>query len=315
MKQQERDARFEVMRIFIIGGSGFIGCSLIDGLIAQGHTPTVLVRPGRQFGPLPPSVDLVAGDPTQRGKWQDVMTEYDVIINLAGATIFRRWSDAIKAEIFSSRITTTLRIVEALQNARGRNVQLFNASGVGYYGYRGDEVLDESASPGSTFLATLALEWESEARKAERSGVRVVLCRFGIVLGKNGGALKRIAALTRFYLGGAWGSGKQWFSWIHMADAVNAILFLLEHRDIEGPVNFTAPQPVRNKEMVTIFREVLRKNAFVVTIPEALFNLVLGEFSGEFLNGQRVSPQTLLAAGFSFQYPDLKGALSNLLLA
>jgi uncharacterized protein (TIGR01777 family) len=303
------------MKVFIVGGSGFIGRSLIDGLKAQGYWLTVLVRPGKELRRLPSSIDFVTGDPMEPGAWQDVMTEHDVIINLAGATIFRRWSDSVRAEILDSRIITTRRIVEALKNAKGKSMRLFNASGIGYYGHCGDEILDEYAPPGNTFLARVALEWESEARKAEELNVGVVLCRFGIVLGKNGGALRRIAALTRFYLGGAWGSGKQWFSWIHIEDVVKAFLLLLEHRDLEGAVNFTAPQAVRNREMVTTFREVLKKSTLINTIPEALFKLVLGEFSGEFLKGQRVSPCRLLENGFAFQCPTLKEALTDLLVS
>ena len=259
------------------------------------------------------SISLINGNPTERGEWQDVMTDHDVVVNLAGATIFRRWSDSAKREIFNSRINTTRRIVEGLRNVTNRRIQLFNASGVGYYGHQGDAVLDEHAHPGNTFLSMVAVDWESEARKAEESGVRVMRCRFGIVLGKSGGALPRIEKLVRLHLGGAWGRGKQWFSWIHMADLVKAFLFLLEHPDVEGAINFTAPEPVQNREMMHMLNAVLRKRPFVPVIPEGLFRLVLGEFSGEFLEGQRVIPRKLLANGFAFQYSSLREALSELL--
>jgi uncharacterized protein len=301
------------LKIFIIGGSGFIGQSLIEGLLARGHRPTLLLR-SRERSPFSEgSVDMLVGNPMEGGSWQDIMADHNVIINLAGATIFRRWSESAKKEILSSRIMTTRRIVEGLRNSARKKVQFFNASGVGYYGSQGNEALDEYAPPGNTFLSRVAVEWESEARKAEESGIRVIRCRFGIVLGRSGGALTKIERLVRLHLGGSWGRGEQWFSWIHVADVVGAFLFLLEHRDVDGAINFTAPEPVRNKEMIHDFNLVLNRRPFIRAIPELLFRSILGEFSGEFLDGQRVVPHELLANGFAFQYPSFKGALSDLL--
>lgn len=313
MKIKAVCAGHENMKIFVIGGSGFIGHALINSLKAEGHQITALLRTGNKQKESDRSVRYVAGDPMKSGRWQDIMMEHDIVINLAGAAIFRRWSDEIKAEILDSRMVTTRHIVEAIRNARSRSIQFFSASGIGYYGYRGDEMLDEHVPPGDTFLARVALEWESEAGKAAESGARVVLCRFGIVLGKNGGALRKVSALIRLYLGGKWGSGKQWFSWIHEEDVVNAFRFLLKNPGISGAVNFTAPEPVHNMEMVSIFRKVLKKGAIIGTIPAALFELVLGEFSHVFLNGQRVIPQKLIENGFIFQYPTLEEALTDLL--
>ncbi|MEI6153872.1 MAG: NAD-dependent epimerase/dehydratase family protein, partial [Deltaproteobacteria bacterium] len=228
MKIKAVCAGHENMKIFVIGGSGFIGHALINGLKAEGHQITALLRRGNKQKESDRSVRYVAGDPMEPGRWQDIMMEHDIVINLAGAAIFRRWSDEIKAEILDSRIVTTRHIVETIRKAQKRNIQFFNASGIGYYGYCGDEIIDEGALHGDTFLSRVALDWESEAGKAEETGVRVVLCRFGIVLGKSGGALRKISALANLHLGGMWGSGKQWFSWIHEKDVVNTFRFLLE---------------------------------------------------------------------------------------
>lgn len=302
------------MRIFIIGGSGFIGRALIDCLKSEGHELTALMRPqSTMSNERDKTIGHVSGNPMEPGQWQNAMIEHDVVINLAGSTIFRRWSDDIKKEIIKSRITTTRNVVEAIKKSRKQNIQIFNASGVGYYGYREDETLDEDAPPGDTFLAKLAVEWEAEARRAEESGTRVVLCRFGIVLGKDGGALGKISALVRRYLGGVWGSGEQWFSWMHEKDLVDAFLFLLKNQSVSGAVNFSSPEPVRNREMIDIFRKVLKKSAVINAIPQGLFTLIMGEFANVFLNGQRAIPRKLLDNGFVYRYPVLEKALVNLL--
>ncbi len=302
------------MRIFVIGGSGFIGRALIACLKTEGHELTVLSRPqSKTNSNRSATVGYVLGNPMESGEWQDAMIEHDVVMNLAGSTIFRRWSDGIKKEIFQSRITTTFNVVEAIRKSRKRDIQLFNASGVGYYGYCGDEALDEHDPPGDTFLAKLAVEWEAEARRAEASGARVVLCRFGIVLGRNGDALGKISALVKHYLGGVWGRGDQWFSWMHEKDVTDAFLFLLKNQSISGAVNFSSPEPVRNREMIDIFKKVLKRSAVINVIPQVLFTLIMGEFSNVFLNGQRVIPRKLLENGFMFSHPVLEKALIDLL--
>ena len=313
MKIKDIYAGLDCMKVFVIGGSGFIGHALINGLKAEGYQLTVLLRRGNKQEDTDRSILHVMGDPMEPGRWQDVMIEHDVVINLAGAAIFRRWSDEVKAEILNSRIVTTRHIVETIRKAQNRNIQFFNASGIGYYGYCGDEVNDEGALHGDTFIARVALDWELEARKAEEAGARVVLCRFGIVLGESGGAMRKISTLAKLYLGGMWGSGKQWFSWIHEKDVVNIFHFLLKNPNIAGAVNFTAPEPVRNMEMVSTFRKVLKKSSITGAIPAVLFELVLGEFSRVFLNGQRVVPRKLIENGFAFQYPTLEEALTDLL--
>jgi len=256
-------------------------------------------------------VTVLEGDSAASGNWQERVGKHDVIINLAGVSIFQRWSGGVKKEIYDSRMLSTRNIVGALKNSSKKRVQLFSASGVGYYGYHEDEILNESSPPGDGFLARVALDWKLEALKAQAPGTRVVLCRFGIVLGRGGGALKRTVPLFKCFLGGRWGKGNQWFSWIHERDLIDGFLFLLVHEKIQGPVNFTAPNPVRNIEMANALREAMRKRTIIPSIPDFL---IRGLFSAVFLKGQRVLPQRLLENGYAFKFPKLKDGLNSLFI-
>jgi uncharacterized protein (TIGR01777 family) len=301
------------MKIFITGGTGFVGRSLTTRLLEVGHELTILTRSLRNVHPLPPGASYLEGDPTKEGAWQESLAEHDATINLAGASIFRRWTDAAKQVMRESRILTTSHIVEALTARRPKQTRLLSASAIGYYGFHEDEALDEQSPPGEGFLADLAGEWESAALKARESGVRVVLTRFGVVLGEGGGALEKMIPLFKWWLGSPLGSGKQWFSWIHRQDLVNAFAFLLEHDEISGPVNCTAPRPVRNEEMTKILGEVLGKPTFMPAVPGFVLGAVLGEFGSMILKGQKVLPKKLKDSGFPFRFPELKGALEDLL--
>ena len=237
--------------------------------------------------------------------------EHDWIINLAGASIFTRWSEAHKKEIFASRVLTTRNLVAAL--AAGDRRQLFcSTSAVGYYGPRGEEVLTEDSPPDAGFLGELAKAWEAEALKAQDLGVRVVVTRFGIVLGRDGGALGQMMPLFKKFLGGPIGSGVQWFSWIHQADHARAFRFIQENPQISGPVNFTAPNPVRNRDLAQALGRVLHRPSFMPA-PEFMVRLALGEFADTLLTGQQVLPKRLLDAGFTFRFPTIDAALTDLL--
>ncbi|MGA2958588.1 MAG: TIGR01777 family oxidoreductase [Thermodesulfobacteriota bacterium] len=297
------------MKIFLTGGTGFVGKSLAPALIRGGHEVTVLTRSGKGG---PPGVSLVEGDPTQKGGWQAAIKEHDAVINLAGASIFTRWTDESKKIIRESRLLTTRNLVGALEGARVRH--FFSTSAVGYYGFHKDEALTEESLPGDDFLARLGRDWEKEAREAEKKGCRVVFTRFGIVLGEKGGALGQMIPLFRKYLGGPLGSGNQWFSWIHIEDLTGAFLFLLGHPEFSGPVNLTAPNPVRNRELAKTIGKAMGRPSFL-PVPGFMLKLALGEFGSILLEGQRVIPQKLLKSGFQFRYPEIEQAIEQIIRA
>ena len=302
------------MKVFITGGTGFIGKTITARLVRDGHTITLLTRSLRKEWILPEGASFLQGDPTRTGRWQSKITDHDAIINLAGASIFTRWTRKAKKKILESRILSTRHIVEAIDRKRDKKIHLINASAVGYYGACGDEKLDEGSPPGEDFLAHVVSLWESEARNAQRWGTRAVLCRFGIVLGKKGGALANIVPYFKRYIGAPFGKGTQWFSWIHEKDLAEIILFLLMHTEIDGPVNCTAPHPVRNKEMTKILGEVLHRPTFLPGIPSFALRAALGQSADILVKGQRVLPIKLRAFGFGHRFPTLKEALENLLV-
>lgn len=298
------------MKVFMTGGTGFVGTYLSRELAQAGHTITILTRRERPPSPAP-QIDFLVGDPTQEGTWMAAVPEHDWIINLAGASIFSRWTEALKKEIMESRVKTTRNLVTAL--AEGDLHQLFcSTSAVGAYGPRGEEELTEDSPPDAGFLGEVARNWEAEALQAQGLGIRVVITRFGIVLGKGGGALGQMLPMFRKFLGGPIGSGLQWFSWMHQQDQARAYLFVQEHPEITGAVNFTAPHPVRNRDLTKALGRVLHRPTFM-TAPGFMLRLVLGEFADTLLTGQKVFPQRLLDAGFKFNFPTIETALADLL--
>jgi len=233
------------------------------------------------------------------------------VINLAGASIFSKWTEEHKRAIRESRVNTTRNIVEGIPSPLQKPFTLLSTSAVGYYGFCGDEELVEDSPPGNDFLARIALEWEGEALKAREKGARVVITRFGIVMGEKGGALGQMIPLFKKYIGGPIGSGKQWFSWVHIKDLTEAFVFLLKHPEISGPVNVCSPNPVRNKDLARALGKALRKPSFMPA-PGFMIKLVLGEFGSVILKGQRVIPKRLLDHGFVFQYADIEKALQGI---
>ena len=303
------------MKIFITGGTGFVGSILTKTFSGHGYQVTVLTRSIKEGLALPEGASFLEGDSTQEGAWQKSVTEHDIIINLAGASIFKRWTRDNKRAIRDSRILTTRNLVKALGDRQGKETVLLSTSAVGYYGYSGDEEVDENSPAADDFLASVTREWEASALEAEKLGVRVLVCRFGVVLGATGGALQRMLPLFRWYLGSPLGSGKQWFSWIHQQDLANIYLFLINQRDISGPINVTAPHPVRNKEMTKVLGEVLTRPTFMPNIPGFILKLFLGEFSSTLLDGQKVLPKRLLDMGFHFEFSNIREALQDLLVS
>ena len=244
---------------------------------------------------------FLRADTTRAGDWTDALEDVDAVVNLAGKTIFKRWTRRHKQEMVDSRVLTTRRIVEALP--QGGRVTLVSASAVGYYGNGGEGMLPETAPNGTDFLARLSRDWESEAVSAEEKGARVVVARFGIVLGKGGGALSKMIPAFKSFAGGPIGDGRQWFPWIHVDDLTAAIAFFIREPEIRGPVNCCAPNPVRNRTLAETLGKVLGRPALVAT-PAFMIRLSLGEMGSALLASQRMIPERLDGKRFSLCLSD-----------
>ena len=298
------------MHVLVTGSSGFVGNHMVPFLLENGYQVTGVDRAPAKNPITGDGFRFIEADTTQTSDWQDAVNEADAVINLAGVSIFRRWTEKTKKLIYDSRILTTRNVVAAIPE--DRETVLCSTSAVGFYGARGDEAIDESASAGDDFLARISIDWEGEAIKAEKKATRVVLDRFGIILGKAGGALGTMLPAFRLGLGGPLGNGNQWFPWVHIADLIRAHRFVLEQPDISGPVNFTAPNPVRNRDLAKSLGKALNRPAFF-KVPGFVLRLAAGEFGEVLLNGQRVYPAMLLDKGFEFTYPTIEQALRDAL--
>jgi len=294
------------MNILISGSTGFVGSRLIDFMIAKGHLVKAV-----DAVPLPREIDNKAftffqADTTEPGQWQESLHNIDAVINLTGQNIFHRWTKKYKQQIYDSRILTTRNIVNALPESN--TVTLISTSAAGYYGSCNDELLDENKTAGNDFLARVCVDWEKEAFLGRKKGIRVVCTRFGVVLGKHGGALSKIIPAYRMFVGGPLGDGRHWFPWIQIDDLINSIDFVLSDDSIDGALNFTSPNPVRNNEFSRALGKVLNRPAFFRT-PAFMLRLAAGELGDVLLSSQRAVPAKLVSAGFVFKYPDLSEAL------
>lgn len=294
------------MHIVVTGGTGFIGSALVPALQADGHRVTVLTRGAtaddeacRRINRLS---ELAPEDPV------------DAIVNLAGASLAGgRWSEAYKQEIISSRLDTTAEVVALCQRQERPPAALISASAIGYYGHHGNEVLAEDGEAVPGFAHGLCQRWESVACRAREAGTRVCLARLGVVLDRGGGALEQMARPFRFGVANWLGSGDQWLSWVHRRDVVAAIQFLLAQEALSGPFNLTAPEPVTSREFCEVMK-TRKRTLITAPVPAAVLRLLVGEMAEELLlNGQRVVPAKLRAAGFEFAFPELSGALADLL--
>lgn len=292
------------MRIAVTGASGFIGSSVRAGLEAEGHELRLISRRARPgyFAWPSPDARFPAGS----------LEGAHAVIHLAGETVAQRWPERVKRRIRDSRVLGTQRLVEALEAVSPRPSVLICASATGYYGDRGEEVLDESSPPGEGFLAETCLAWERAAAQAAALGVRVVHLRFGMVLGRGGGALKKMLPVFRLCLGGRLGSGQQWMPWIHIDDAVALALWALSEPEVSGAYNAVAPAPVRNADFTRALEGILGRPA-VFTVPRWALRLAMGEAAEIVLSSQRVMPRAAINAGFRFRRPDVADALRALL--
>jgi hypothetical protein len=298
------------MEIVIAGGTGFIGKSLCEALRFQGHGVTMLTRrraeAERLFGPTVRAVEWDAAGP---GAWEDSLQGAGAVINLAGASIAdARWTAARKRLLIESRVKATRALVQACSRLAVKPRVLINASGVGFYGPHGDEVLDESHGPGRGFLADLCVQWESSAQEASSHGLRVVCLRTGMVLERDGGALPRMVLPFRLFMGGPVMPGSQWISWIHREDLVGLIEWALSHPTLSGPLNGVAPSPVTMAEFSRTLGQVLRRPSWL-PVPGFALNVILGELGSLMTTGQKVVPVIAQRGGYRFRYPFLEGAL------
>ncbi|MBI1902713.1 MAG: TIGR01777 family protein [Planctomycetia bacterium] len=300
------------MRVFVTGGTGLVGSRLVRALVARGDRPVVLSRRVReaveQFGP---KVEVAAGDPTTGGDWPAKVSGCDAVVHLAGESLFgKRWSAHQKEVIRTSRVDGTRNVVAAIAGAPERPKVLVSTSAVGFYGDVRDRELTESAAHGNDFLAQVCTAWENAALQAPE-GVRVVVLRVGVVLAADGGALMQMLTPFKLGLGGPAAGGKQWVSWIHVDDLVRAYLEAIDNPNLAGPVNATAPHPVRNLDFSRCLARALHRPC-AFPIPAFALKLRFGEVAVVVITGQKAMPAKLSRAGFTFRYATCDEAMADL---
>jgi len=289
------------MKVVVCGASGLIGTALRARLEADGHEVVQLVR--RE----PAGPGEVRWDPARRQLDAAALDGVDAAVNLSGAGVGdRRWTPAYQREVLASRTEPTRTLAEALARLSPRPRVLVQGSAIGVYGHRGEEVLTERSSPGSTFLADVVVDWEASARAAQDAGIRTAFARTGLVMAPGAGAFGRLVPLLRLGLGGPLGDGRQWWSWITLEDEVSALVHLLE-ADVEGPVDLTGPAPVRNAELTRALGRAFGRPT-LLPVPRAALRVALGGFADEVLASQRVLPAVLLGSGFRFAHDDAETA-------
>jgi hypothetical protein len=304
------------MKIAITGATGFVGSRLVERLQEEGHSILVLTRSaehGQKVFPdiAFPKVEILEYTPLESGPWQSALQGCNGVVNLAGAPISERWSDEHKQAIMDSRVGGTQKLVEALAQVDPKPSVWINASAIGYYGTSETETFDESSQPvKDDFLSQVCRAWESVAQSVKAYGTRLVIFRFGIVLGM-GGAVAKMLTPFRMFAGGPIGSGKQWFSWIHREDLVNLIIKALEDSNMEGVYNATAPNPVRMGEFCKILGKTLNRPSWL-PVPEFVLETILGDGAMVVLEGQQVIPKRIEATDYQYQYPQVKEALIDI---
>ena len=305
------------MKIAISGATGFVGSRLVERLHTEGHRILVLTRNptfAQKVFPSPafPNLEIIAYTPSVSGTWQDSIAGCDSVVNLAGEPIAEgRWTPERKQEILNTRKLGTQKIVEAIAKANPHPTVLVNTSAIGYYGTSETASFDEDSASGNDFLSQVCREWEAEATKVKDTNVRLVILRFGIVLG-NGGALGKMITPFKLFAGGPIGSGQQWFSWIHLDDIVSLIIQALTKPTMEGVYNATAPQPVRMNDLSTTMGNVMNRPSWL-PVPGFAIEAILGDGAKVVLEGQKVLPKRTLESGFEYQYPNLQSALTQIL--
>ena len=299
------------MKILLTGATGLVGTALVAALAREGHTVCRLVRSvTKSTGGTVGAFD-VPWDP-ETGNLGGAAVGAEAVVNLGGASIVAgRWTDARKKLLRTSRVDSTRALVRALGKMNAKPDVLVSASAVGFYGNRGDEILTEDSAPGNNFLGNLAKDWEAEALRAEEFGTRVVLARFGIILASEGGALPEMMLPFKFGVGGRIGDGKQWMSWVALEDVVAILRLALIKRELCGPINVVAPEPVRNADFVKELAKAMHRPA-IFPAPAVALRLAMGEMADALLlSSQRAVPQKLTREGYSFASRNLKDAFET----
>ena len=306
------------MRVMITGGTGLIGRALIEALQEHDHQVLVLSRNPDNYDDFPYDVEFLQWDAKTAQGWGDQINQVDALVNLAGENLAGKgffpspWTPERKQRILNSRLRAGQALNAAIEAAERKPSVLIQASAIGYYGPRGDETITEESEPGDDFLAQTCVQWEHATRPVEAMGVRRAIIRTGIVLSSEEGALPRLLLPHRFFVGGPFGDGEQWYSWIHIADEAAAIRFLIENEQASGPFNLTTPDPLKNKDFGNTLGKVIGRPSWL-PIPGLFMRTIFGEVATVVLDGQHVLPQKLEMLGFEFQYPTAEAALRDLL--
>jgi uncharacterized protein len=301
------------VKVLVSGASGLIGRALADALFARGDEAVGLSRDPGRSREANPRVEWVRWEPTLERPPAEAFEGVEGVVNLVGESIAQRWNDDVKRKILESRRTATHNLVQAIEGLERKPAVLVSQSAIGFYGDRGDAVLDEQSAPGSGFDSEVAQEWEKAARAVESAGVRLVVVRTGQVLDPGGGFLGELLTPFKLGVGGPLAGGAQYVSWIHRDDEVGVLLWALDNGAVSGVVNAAAPQPVTNKEFSKTLGRVLGRPA-VLPIPGLVLDLKFGgEFGKIARGGQRVLPERTQELGYEFRHPELEGALRDLL--
>lgn len=306
------------MKVIITGGTGLIGTVLTQHLSPDIFEITILSRSKKGSSKDFPHVEYTLWDPDQDGPWIEKVAQSNAVINLAGENIAgknffpARWTQEKKERIINSRVKSGKAVSRAIENSAAKPNLLIQASAIGYYPFQTDDKIQTEISPaGSDFLSEVSLAWENSTQGVESLGVRRAVIRIGIVLSRESGALPRLTLPHNLFVGGPFGSGEQWYSWIHLTDLCKAIKFLLLSDTENSVFNFTAPEPVSNKDFSKILGGVLSRPSWL-PVPGFAMRMLFGEVSDVVLKGQRVIPKNLLDSGYTFQFPDLKSALLDI---
>jgi len=302
------------MKIVLAGANGFIGRALVRRLLEDGHAVTILSRRVDAFREFPSAaLKVESWDGQTAGAWVSSLEGADAVVNLAGESIASgRWTAARKKALRDSRLNSTRVLVKALAAAAQKPKLLVNASAVGFYGDVPNGEVTENSLKGKGFLPDLCSEWEEEAKKAEASGLRVVLLRLGVVLEREGGALQKFLLPFNFFVGGPLGSGRQYFPWVHRGDVVGAVLFALQNPSLSGAVNVVSPGVLTMSGFCSALGRAMGRPSWA-PVPGFALKILLGEMSEMLLGGQKVLPARLEKAGYKFRYPEAESALRQIL--